>query len=160
MTDPAATAEESAALAASTTLVQDFEGFSNNAYQDVVGVWTIGFGRTGPDVVEGQTTTRSAELAWLAGRLERNLRTVSALVEKNLRELRSSQWAALVSLSYNIGLGAFARSTVCRLVKAGTLEETVLKPAWLAWAKAGGKEVLLARRTREYAIFSETESQS
>ena len=38
-------------------LTQQFEGCRLTAYQDQVGVWTIGYGHTGPDVTPGLTIT-------------------------------------------------------------------------------------------------------
>jgi len=60
----------------------------------------------------------------------------------------------ITSLVYNIGFGAFKRSTLLRLLNAGASKEEVAKQ-FLRWNKAGGKEIkgLTNRRQAEYNLF-------
>nr|WP_205208480.1 hypothetical protein [Chromobacterium haemolyticum] len=44
-------------------LIQQFEGLRLKAYQDAVGVWTIGYGHTGPDVTPGLVITQAQRRA-------------------------------------------------------------------------------------------------
>lgn len=79
-------------------LIKLFEGLRLSAYKDSGGVWTIGYGHTGPEVKEGLTiTTSQAEELF-----QKDAAPLFALVsDKNPIE-----GAALVSFGYNCGLGA------------------------------------------------------
>jgi len=94
-------------------IIKHFEGRELRAYQDSVGVWTIGYGHTSaagpPQVFAGQTITEQ--------QAEEILKTDLALFEKGVRDLvkvaiNGDQFAALVSFSFNVGLGALADSTL------------------------------------------------
>jgi len=76
-------------------LIRVFEGVRLTAYQDSGGVWTIGFGHTGPDVVSGQTITM--ETAALL--LELDAAPLLALVKAEPMIAA----AAYVSFGYNCG---------------------------------------------------------
>ncbi|MGB9694012.1 MAG: lysozyme, partial [Fervidobacterium sp.] len=57
-------------------LVKEFEGFSSKAYQDVVGVWTIGYGTTkinGSPVRPDMTCTRDQAEEWLRADIKKHL---------------------------------------------------------------------------------------
>jgi lysozyme len=64
-----------------------------------------------------------------------------------------NQYDALVSLAFNIGVGAFSRSTLLRLLNAG--KHTEAADQFLRWNKAGGKELkgLTTRRKDERALY-------
>jgi len=68
--------------------------------------------------------------------------------------LTDNQLTAITSLVYNIGFGAFKRSTLLRLLNAGASKEEVAKQ-FLRWNKAGGKEIkgLTNRRQAEFNLF-------
>lgn len=140
--------------AAGFELVREFEGLRLEAYQDQGGVWTIGYGHTGPEVVPGLTCTREQAEAWL---LE-DLREAEADVLRVLkRPATDNQFAAMVSLAYNIGGGAFARSTVLKRFNKGDIHGAA--EAFGMWRKVtvGGKKVdsagLIRRRAAEAALF-------
>ena len=85
---------------AGVELIARFEGVRLKAYDDGVGVWTIGFGHTGPDVHPGLTITmkRAREL------LRQDLAGAEAAVNQTIkRPLSQSQFDALVSLVFNTG---------------------------------------------------------
>lgn len=67
-------------------------------------------------------------------------------------KLTQNQFDALVSLCYNIGVGAFAKSTVAKRVKANPNDPTIGEAIQL-WKNASGKPILLARRKRESALY-------
>ncbi|PRP71817.1 lysozyme [Chromobacterium amazonense] len=77
---------------------------------------------------------------------------VSRLVKVQLRQ---NQFDALVSFSYNLGLGSLQSSTLLRLLNAGDYAGAAGQ--FILWDKAGGKAVpgLLARRQAEQALFKE-----
>ena len=132
------------------TLIEKFEGLRLTAYQDMVGVWTIGYGHTGPDVKAGMTITQQQAEQLLINDLARFNNGVNALVQTRINQ---NQFDALISFSYNLGLGSLQQSTLLRLLNAGNFQAAA--DQFPRWDRAGGKEVagLLARRNAERALF-------
>ena len=131
-------------------LIEKFEGLRLTAYQDMVGVWTIGYGHTGPDVKAGLTITQQQAEQLLINDLARFNNGVNALVTVKINQ---NQFDALISFSYNLGLGSLQQSTLLRLLNAGNFQAAA--DQFPRWDRAGGKEVagLLARRNAERALF-------
>lgn len=135
-------------------LVKQFEGLSLTAYRCPAGVWSIGFGRT-QGVRPGDTITAAQADAYLAA----DLVAFGQNVERMIGGAATSQheFDALVSLAYNIGLGAIEKSTVMRLHKAG--DKIGAARAFEMWCKAtvnGQLQTLpglLSRRQREAAYY-------
>ena len=90
-------------------LIKKFEGCRLTAYADVGGVWTIGWGQTGPDVVEGLTITQAQADARLRAEVDRFAEGVLSGLKVPVNQ---NQFDALVSFAYNVGLGAFRSSTL------------------------------------------------
>ncbi|MFZ4286624.1 lysozyme [Variovorax sp. HJSM1_2] len=113
--------------------------------------WTIGWGDTGPDVVEGLAVTQEWADARFAHRLanefEPGVRVALVSVPTQ------SQFDAMVCLAYNIGVDAFKTSTVVRRFNQGDL--TGAADAILMWHKSKGISLLGLRRRRaaERALF-------
>lgn len=136
--------------------IQQFEGLRLKAYKDSVGIWTVGFGNifnldTGNPIKEGDEISQETAERWLkieVDNLQAKMRKVITVT------LTDNQWTALTSLVYNIGFGAFKRSTLLRLLNAGASKEEVAKQ-FLRWNKAGGKEIkgLTNRRQAEYNLY-------
>lgn len=131
-------------------LIKSFEGLRLTAYQDLVGVWTIGYGHTGPDVRPGLMITQEQANTLLAADLAGFEQGVAKLVTLLLNQ---HQFDALVSFSYNLGLGNLQNSTLLRLLNAG--EVAAAAEQFLRWDKAGGKQVagLISRRNAERNLF-------
>ncbi|MGR2678743.1 lysozyme [Chromobacterium haemolyticum] len=131
-------------------LIQQFEGLRLKAYQDAVGVWTIGYGHTGPDVTPGLVITQAQADALLARDLSRFESGVTRLVQVPLNQ---NQFDALVCFSFNLGLGALQGSTLLRLLNAGDYAGAAAQ--FPRWNKAGGKVLpgLTRRRVAEQALF-------
>lgn len=90
-------------------LLKGRESLRLDAYRDQKGVWTIGWGHTGPEVKPGLYITRE--------RADELLRQDVASAEQAIRDLvltplSSNRFSALVCLVYNIGRGAFSTSTI------------------------------------------------
>jgi lysozyme len=135
-------------------LIKRFEGCKLACYQDVVGVFTIGYGHTGEEAVRGSTITQDHAEELLAA----DIAAVAAKVEDSLDPRRvpgvtQNQFDACVSLAYNIGAFAFKRSTLCNAINAGHSIQAAGE--FLKWDQAGGKVIpgLLARRDAERALF-------
>jgi len=131
-------------------LIKEFEGFRNNAYQDSVGVWTIGYGHT--------LTARSGmRISRAEG--ERLLRQDLVRFERAVRDrvivpITQNQFDALVSFAFNVGVGAFSKSTLLRLLNRG--DYTGAKNEFKRWVHAGGRRLqgLVRRRDREATLFA------
>jgi lysozyme len=130
-------------------LIKSFEGCRLAAYRDDGGVWTIGWGHTGPDVREWLVWTQAqADAA-----LERDTARAAAVVSA-IGPLPPDATAALTSLAYNIGVEAFEHSTLRRMVAdGGVTGEAALQFA--EWVLVGGQvnRGLVRRRAREMVVF-------
>ncbi|QEL55978.1 lysozyme [Chromobacterium paludis] len=131
-------------------LIKQFEGLKLTAYQDSVGVWTIGYGHTGTDVQPGQTISSDQAEQLLRQDLVRFEQGVGKLVKTPINQ---NQFDALVSFSYNLGLGNLQSSTLLRLLNQGDYQGAAGQ--FPLWDKAGGKVLpgLQKRRQAEQALF-------
>lgn len=93
-------------------LLKEFEGLRLKAYQDSVGVWTIGIGHT-KDVKAGDVITYQQAINFLYQDIKEAETAVNRMV-RVFDVLTQNQYDALVSLVYNIGAGNFQNSTVLR----------------------------------------------
>lgn len=130
-------------------LIKRHEELRLQAYPDGGG-YSVGYGHHG--VPAGTAITEAEAEALLRQDLPARERAVEALGAS----LAQEQFDALVSLCYNIGTGAFAGSTVARLVREDPAPRPELEYAWRAWHLAGGKvsDGLKRRRADEYALYS------
>ena len=137
-------------------IIADFEGLRLRAYKDSGGIWTIGYGTTiNPDtglpIKQGDSITKETALRWLKIETASVASRVKALIK---RPVTDNQLAALTSLAYNIGLGAFGRSTLLRKLNAGE-NSSAIAAEFLRWNKVAGKEIpgLTNRRKLEAELF-------
>lgn len=126
-------------------LIKHYEGLRLEAYRDPVGILTVGYGHTGPDVYPGMVITESQAEQMLRERLalefEPGVRL--ALTKRPLQH----EFDAMVSLAYNIGVAAFQNSTLARRFNAGDKQGAA--DEFLRWKYAGGNVLLGLRRRRE-----------
>jgi lysozyme len=132
-------------------LVKRFEGLRLDAYRCPAGVATIGYGSTGPHVRMGMTITPGEADRLLDKDLARFEVGVKAMVTGI--PTNPDQFSAMVSLAFNIGLGAFATSTVLKRHKLGN--KIGAANAFLMWNKAGGQVLkgLMRRREAERELY-------
>ncbi len=131
-------------------LTEQFEGLRLTAYQDSVGVWTIGYGHTGSDVQPGLTITQEQASALLQQDVAGAVAAVNRLVTVTLTQ---NQFDALVDFTFNEGQGNLASSTLLRELNAGNTAGAAAQ--FLVWVYAGGVQVpgLVKRRQAEAALF-------
>jgi lysozyme len=132
-------------------ITEMFEGCRLVAYQDQVGVWTIGYGHTGPDVTPGLTIT----LAQAQALLGRDVSSAAACVNNSvLVKLTQEEFDALVDFVFNVGAGAFKGSSLLRDLNAGDFAGAAAQ--FELWDHAGGvvNPGLLRRRQAEAALFN------
>nr|WP_211053052.1 lysozyme [Enterobacter sp. Tr-810] len=136
------------------SLIKEFEGCKLTAYQDSVGVWTIGYGWTQPvdgkPIRAGMTIKQETAERLLKTGLLSYESDVSRLVKV---ELTQGQFDALVSFTYNLGSRSLSTSTLLRKLNAGNY--ACAAEEFLRWNKAGGKVLngLTRRREAERALF-------
>lgn len=135
-------------------LIKQYEGLRLESYLCPAGVWTIGYGHTSsagaPVVKPGQRITKEEANSILAQDLSQYETAVQTWVK---RPLTQGQFDALVSLCYNIGIGAFRKSTLVGAINAGKMENAPAQ--FMRWTKAGGRELpgLVKRRRAEVALW-------
>ena len=135
-------------------IICGFEGKRLAAYDDGVGVWTIGFGTTvypnGIKVMKGDTCTEAQAKTYMAHDLKKFEATVNKAVTVQLNQ---NQFDALVSLAYNIGTNAFSKSTLVKKLNANDIRGAA--DQFDVWVNAGGKRMqgLVNRRAKEKALF-------
>jgi len=135
-------------------LIKEFEGCKLTAYQDSVGVWTIGYGWTQPvdgkPIRAGMTIKQQTAERLLKTGLVSYESDVSRLVKVGLTQ---GQFDALVSFTYNLGARSLSTSTLLRKLNAGDYAGAA--DEFLRWNKAGGKVLngLARRREAERALF-------
>ena len=124
------------------------EGYRSEAYKDTVGIPTIGFGETA-GVRMGDKTTPERALVTLLASTEKHADAIRQCIRVPLYQ---HEFDAYISLAYNIGTGAFCKSTLVKKLNAkdyaGACEEIK------HWNKAGGKVLpgLVTRREAEYRM--------
>ncbi|WP_044856879.1 lysozyme [Enterobacter ludwigii] len=135
-------------------LIKQFEGCKLTAYQDSVGVWTIGYGWTQP--VDGKPIRAGMTIKQETA--ERLLKTGMVSYESDVARLvkvglTQGQFDALVSFTYNLGARSLSTSTLLRKLNAGDYAGAA--DEFLRWNKAGGKVLngLTRRREAERALF-------
>jgi lysozyme len=135
-------------------LICEFEGKRLAAYDDGVGVWTIGFGTikypNGVRVKKGDTCTLDQAKEYMRHDLIEFEHTVNSSVKVPLNQ---NQFDALVSLAYNIGSNAFKSSTLVKKLNTGDYQGAA--DQFNVWVNAGGKRMqgLVNRRDREKLLF-------
>ena len=144
-------------------LIKSFEGCKLEAYQDAVGIWTIGYGHTGPfeltlhgvneyfsGVVSGIRITQEEAESILKQDLDKFEKGIIPLIHVPLTQ---NQFNALVSFSFNVGINAFKNSTMRSVLNKKNYDEAANQ--FKRWNKAGKKQLkgLTRRRRSEAYLF-------
>jgi lysozyme len=135
------------ALSASALVsIAAWEGYRGNAYRDIVGVPTIGFGTT-KGVKIGDTIDPVRALQRKMDDVQKFEGALKTCVKVPLHQ---HEYDAFLSLAYNIGPGAFCGSTLVRKLNAQDYEGACREI--LRWNRAGGQVVqgLANRREAEF----------
>ena len=130
-------------------LIKSFEGLRLEAYLDSVAVPTIGYGHT-RGVKLGQTITQEQADALLEEDIHEFELAIQRLVHVNLTQ---NQFDALVSFTFNLGIGSLKQSTLLKKLNAGDI--TGAANEFNRWVYAGGKKLtgLVKRRSAERLMF-------
>lgn len=135
-------------------LIKRFEGLRLKAYQDSVGVWTIGYGWTRP--VDGKKVGPGMQIDQATA--DRLLKCGVVQYEQGVNQLvkvkiTQGQFDALVSFAYNLGLRSLSTSTLLQNLNDGDKQGAA--DQFGRWVNAGGKRLdgLVARRAAEREMF-------
>ena len=130
-------------------LIKHYEGLKLEAYQDSVGVWTIGWGHT-KTAKCGMVVTKSQAEQLLLDDIAEHARGVAGALKVKVKQ---HQFDALVSFAFNLGVGALKGSTMLKLINDGN--ESAAANQFDRWVYAGGKKLggLVKRRTSERILF-------
>lgn len=135
-------------------LIKQFEGLRLKAYKCPADVWTIGYGHTSaagqPAVKSGMSITEAQANKILAADLGQYEDAINNSVKVDLTQ---NQFDALVSFVYNVGIGAFQKSTLLKKLNANQYD--AVPGELMKWTKGGGKELpgLVRRRRAEAALW-------
>ncbi len=144
---------------AGLALIAESEGFVGHLYDDAAGHATIGYGHL---VHHGPTTAKDRE-AWpngitkeaAAALLREDAAKAEGAVNRLVKvALTQGQFDALVDFVFNVGEGAFEKSTLRAMLNAGKPKAEVASQ-FARWSKAGGKVLqgLVTRRGKEREMF-------
>lgn len=137
------------AVGLAAPVVAYFEGYIPHTYSDPVGIPTICYGHTGPDVTPGRKASREECEGILrqdlGGAVNGVLRCIGSPMEPH-------QLAALVSFTFNVGEGALCRSTLARKANMGDWIGACAELSKWTYAKGVQLPGLVKRRAAERAI--------
>jgi lysozyme len=157
-------------------LMHKYEGFRSRPYLCPAHIWTIGYGhvlyqeqiRLPVVRVEGKETPMIRKeyplkpednRVWTKTEIDELFRDDVGTFERGVLRLvpgvvgRQGSFDALVSISFNFGLGNLQRSTIRMRANRGDWEGAA--EAFRVWTKGGGKVLpgLVKRREAEIALF-------
>lgn len=136
-------------LALAATVAVYFEGYIPTTYADPVGIPTICYGHTGPDVTPGRTATRAECDALLQQDLAEAYSAVQRCI---LVPMKPHQAAALTSATFNAGPKIVCGSTLQKLANRGRWAEACSELSRWVWSSGRKLPGLIKRRAAERAM--------
>jgi lysozyme len=135
---------------AGIALTKGFEGLRLTAYEDSTGIWTVGYGHTGPAILAGMTISEADAEALLRADLTDAVGCVNRAVTA---EILQNQFDEMVDFCFNAGRGNFLQSTLLRKVNLGDFAGAAVQ--FGLWVHAGGDVIpgLVRRRKAEATLF-------
>jgi len=148
-------------------LIKSFEGCHSSPYRCPAGLWTIGYGHVlYPDQARLKTNERSSYPLKPEHNRVFDYDEIDQLLEKDIKRFedgvsrlcpasndRQSNFDAMVSLAFNVGLGNLQASTLRMKYNRGEFEGAA--DEFLKWRKSNGVVLagLVRRREAERALF-------
>lgn len=135
------------ALAIAAPFIAGWEGKSNDPYRDIVGVQTVCYGETNVSMRHYSNAECTEMLNDSVAEYRDEVLRCTPVLQGHPIQL-----AAATSLAYNIGTGAYCRSTVARRFNSGDFKGAC--EGFKAWNRAGGRVIpgLVNRRNAEYGL--------
>ena len=138
-------------------LIKQFEGCKLKAYKCPAGLWTISWGLTfypdGRKVKEGDVITQQQAEEYFDAVVNDFAKQVDVLVKSNVT---ANNFSAIVSFTYNVGIGNLKNSTLLKKVNANPKDATI--PAeFRKWVRANGEVLkgLVRRRDAEAKLYEQ-----
>ena len=125
--------------------IKEFEGLRLEAYRDVAGVLTIGYGHTGSNISEDD---RISEY-WARELLRKDLGSTAAAVRRLHVARTQGQFDALISFAFNLGIGRLNRSTLLKVIRNGG-SKAAITHEFKRWVYADGKKLKGLELRREW----------
>ena len=145
--------------------IKEHEGVELNVYKDVAGLPTIGIGHllTQDELRSGKIDIMGTKVRYGGGilldqaydLLDQDLDRFENAVNRNVTvPLTQNKFDALVSLAFNIGIGAFSNSTLLKFLNKGNYKEACNQ--FGRWVYSGGKVIqgLINRRKDEQEVWT------
>jgi lysozyme len=138
-------------LAALYALIKRFEGCRLTPYLCPAGVWTCGWGSTGPDVFPGRAWTQE----YADARLDRDAHSFAVGTLVLCPALAGDNLCAIADFAYNLGLARLKASTLRRRINVGDFEAAKIELR--KWVNAGGRKLpgLVLRREAECLLLDD-----
>jgi lysozyme len=140
------------------SLIKQFEGFRSKPYLCPANVATIGYGTTiYPNNVKVQLTdnaiTEQQATEYLIDHVNKSTNKLNQFIKI---ELNQCQYDALCDFVYNVGLSAFANSTLLKIVNNNPNDFTNIQINFMKWVYANSKIItgLQNRRKAEYNLYA------
>ena len=137
-------------------LIKKYEGYKTTPYRCPAGLYTVGYGHV---IGNGLQLPDEWNRTFSLGEIDELLRTDLERFERGVLRyctvyLTQSQFDALVSFSFNLGLGVLQRSTLRQKLNRGDYDGA--SKEFLKYTRAGGKVLkgLVRRRQAEYNLFN------
>lgn len=131
-------------------LIKSEEGFVATAYLDAVGIWTIGYGHT-RGVKPGDKISQYQGEDYL----KEDLKIAEKAINDQHLNINQNQFDALASFTFNVGVGAFEKSTLLKRIKLNPYDKIGITIEFGRWVHGGGKILpgLVKRRKHETALY-------
>ena len=143
-----------------TKFIASYEGFSETAYRDVAGHWTIGYGHklTPKEVASGwihRDLSKMEALNLLEADIDRRRRRVVGWLKDNgsYSGMMSEQIDMITSIVFNAGEVFLSSTAAKKIIK--NPDDVSIAYEWIEWTMAGGKRLkgLLRRRLHEISVY-------
>jgi lysozyme len=135
--------------------IAKLESFYDKPYWDY-SQWSVGYGSgfnwdTNTPVTKDTIVDKPTAKRWLLAEAAKNMNTINLNVKV---PLNANQRTALAAFVYNVGDGAFKKSTLLKKINANA-PRAEIEAAWKAWNIAGGtvNNGLVNRRAQEIKMF-------
>lgn len=146
-------------------LLSQWEGVRAKTYKDAAGLPTIGVGHllTPDELASGCIQIDGEAVRYANGLTESQVQALLAQDVRRFEEavngrcadlgLEQHQFDALVSFCFNVGVGAFSQSSLCKALKSGNFAD--VPDELRRWTSAGNRQVpgLVTRRENEIRLW-------
>lgn len=140
---------------AGISLIKSFESCRLKAYKDSKGIPTIGWGATyyqnGSRVKMGDTITQQQADELFAWHIEQFSKGVIGVIKSQIND---NQFSALVSFTFNLGIGNLKSSTLLKKVNINP-EDPTIRDEFMKWVNKGSafEKGLTRRRKAEADLY-------